>query len=300
MTELVYIVSPSFSGSTLLTFLLGTHPDVGTVGELKATAMGDVEAYDCSCGERIRHCGFWRRITELLGRRGNSFDVGDFGTHFRARLDSLVDRSLRAPVQGPVFERARNVGLRVLPGGRRLLTRILERNRALIDAVLELQGASRFLDSSKDPVRLKYLSQSGYWNIKTIHIVRDGRGTSNSYLRHAATIEDATRQWRRELEECERQLSCLPAASWTRVHYEDLCRDVDGVLGKLFGFLGLDGSPATRDFRSTEHHILGNYMRLRSTREITLDEKWRGALTPEQLRAFDRIGGDLNRRYGYE
>ena len=300
MTELVYIVSPSFSGSTLLTFLLGTHPEVGTVGELKATAMGDVEAYDCSCGARIRRCGFWRRVTDVLGRRGDSFDVGDFGTHFRARLDSLVDRSLRAPVNGPVFERARNVGLRVLPGARRQLTRILDRNRALIDVVLELQGASRFLDSSKDPVRLNYLSRSGYWDIKTIHIVRDGRGTSNSYLRQVGTMEAAARQWRREFEECERQLSRLPAASWTRVHYEDLCRDVEGVLDRLFGFLGLDGSAATRDFRSAEHHILGNYMRLRSTREITLDEKWRGTLTPEQLRAFDRIGGDLNRRYGYE
>ena len=55
MTDLIYIMSPSFSGSTLLTFLMGAHPSVATVGELKATSLGDIDEYDCSCGSRIRH-----------------------------------------------------------------------------------------------------------------------------------------------------------------------------------------------------------------------------------------------------
>ena len=42
MTDLVYILSPSYSGSTLLTFLLNTHPEIATIGELKAQALGNL------------------------------------------------------------------------------------------------------------------------------------------------------------------------------------------------------------------------------------------------------------------
>ena len=46
--RLVYILAASHSGSTLLAMLLGSHPDVCTVGELKATSLGNVEEYLCS------------------------------------------------------------------------------------------------------------------------------------------------------------------------------------------------------------------------------------------------------------
>ena len=62
MTRLVYILAASHSGSTLLGMLLAAQPDVCTVGELKLTALGDVERYVCSCGQRIRECTFWQEI----------------------------------------------------------------------------------------------------------------------------------------------------------------------------------------------------------------------------------------------
>jgi hypothetical protein len=53
---------------------------------------------------------------------------------------------------------------------------------------------------------------------------------------------------------------------------------------------------ATRDFRSVEQHILGNAMRLGSSSEITLDERWRASI---ELTTFERIAGRLNRAHGY-
>jgi hypothetical protein len=40
-------------------------------------------------------------------------------------------------------------------------------------------------------------------------------------------------------------------------------------------------------------------MRLDSTREIRLDERWKTALGAEDLAVFDRVAGDYNRRLGY-
>ncbi|MBN1346198.1 MAG: sulfotransferase [Phycisphaerae bacterium] len=301
MSDFVYIMSPSYSGSTLLTFLLGTHPQIATIGELKATSRGNVETYNCSCGEKIRDCPFWHRVAECLESRGIAFDVADFGTHFRCPSRPVADKILRARVRGAALETVRGAALRALPACWGVFRSALERNRLLVDVIKELQGARIFLDGSKDPVRLKYLLDAGYWEIKVIHLVRDGRGTANSYMGHYGVgMRDAASEWRLTQAECERMNDRLRADMLLRLDYDELCASPDAVLDRVFRFVGIDPDLATRDFLSVEHHILGNPMRLRSSSEIVRDDRWKTALTPEDLATFERIAGEVNRQYGYE
>ena len=65
MIDLVYIASPSYSGSTLLTFLLNAHRDVATMGELKWGPI-DLETYCCSCGELLTACPFWQDVARRV------------------------------------------------------------------------------------------------------------------------------------------------------------------------------------------------------------------------------------------
>ena len=37
-----------------------------------------------------------------------------------------------------------------------------------------------------------------------------------------------------------------------------------------------------------EHHVVGNGMRLDTTSQVSLDERWRLVLTEEELEIFDR------------
>jgi hypothetical protein len=67
----------------------------------------------------------------------------------------------------------------------------------------------------------------------------------------------------------------------------------------VFRFIGLDPALVTRDFRSVEQHILGNAMRLGSSAEITLNERWRATLGAGDVATFERIAGNLNRAHGY-
>ena len=62
MVRLAYVLAASHSGSTVLSMLLGAQPRLCTVGELKATALGDPERYRCSCRELIGDCVFWGRV----------------------------------------------------------------------------------------------------------------------------------------------------------------------------------------------------------------------------------------------
>jgi len=301
MIDLLYIASPSYSGSTLLTFLLASHPRIATVGELKATGMGDADQYACSCGTPIRACVFWQRVGEEVAARGSSFDLQRFGTHFKfEQSGGLANRVLNARVRRGAFEAVRKVTLRTMPRAQVELQATLARNREIIEAICAIRGTNVFLDGSKDPIRLKYMIESGIWNLKVVYLLRDGRGATNSYMRRYLTrMEVAAREWRKTNEACETVIDKLPSSSWIKVRYEDLCRDQDAVLAAILALVGEKPLPLSEDFRKIDHHILGNSMRLRPKGKVEVDEKWRSRLKPEDLAAFERVAGDVNRRHGY-
>ncbi|MBM3302200.1 MAG: sulfotransferase, partial [Deltaproteobacteria bacterium] len=213
----------------------------------------------------------------------------------------LSDRLLRASVRGGLFELVRNTILGLLPGSRRCLQGILERNQQLIEIVCKLQGGRVFLDGSKDPIRLRHLHLADRWNIKVLYLIRDGRGAANSYMRHYhVPMATAAREWRLTHRECDRVIGELSDDTYIRVHYEDLCAKPRATLGSIYAFLGLE--PDLDDVRLSvlQQHILGNEMRLRSVEEIKLDEKWKSVLAPEDIRVFERVAGRYNHalRYG--
>ncbi|HOB74530.1 MAG TPA: sulfotransferase [Phycisphaerae bacterium] len=296
----VYIASPSFSGSTLLTFLLNAHPDVCTVGELKA-GMPEGGNYLCSCGRRLVECDFWQRIVEEHARLGRRFDLNDFGMRFERQPSRWVGKVLGAGVRCSSLELLRDAAIATLPPLRRARDRTLENIETFALAATRITGARVFLDGSKDPFRLKYLPRLKHFKLKVIRIIRDGRGVTNSMMRNEKqSLEASARSVRNMCIQLERMELKLPAEDCTKVYYERLCREPNATLNALYRFLDLDPSRAATDYRGVEHHIMGNRMRLRNGSEITLDEKWRRELSAQDLEVFERIAGDMNRAAGYE
>jgi hypothetical protein len=70
-------------------------------------------------------------------------------------------------------------------------------------------------------------------------------------------------------------------------------------LQRLQKFLGFDDAEVNLNFRSVPQHVIGNGMRLDSTSQIRLDDRWRSHLSASDLEGFDRVAGGLNRSYGY-
>jgi len=112
-------------------------------------------------------------------------------------------------------------------------------------------------------------------------------------------MEAAAREWRRSNEEAEAVIRRTDPSHVTTVRYEDLCENPEHVLRRLFTFIGANPDVLRLDFRQAEHHVVGNGMRLDSTSEIRVDERWRQALGPTELEIFAGIAGPLNRRLGY-
>lgn len=325
VTQLAYILAASHSGSTLLSMLLGSHPQIATIGEMNLSprAMGDLDRYRCSCAQFIRECAFWQRVSEGMARRGVAFDLACAGTDYRSVQSRYTQRLLKPMHRSTALECVRDISLSLSPAWRATLPEIHRRNAALASTVAELAGAQVVVDSSKVGLRLKYLLRNPDLDVKVIRLVRDGRAVALTYMDPAGfadasdpskraggmggdrakerlSMSQAAYEWRRCMEEAEHVLQGLDRSRWMEVHYEDYCREPDITLERLHRFLGVEPGRQPKDFRSVEQHVVGNGMRLDTTSEIRLDERWRDTLTEPDLQTFDTVAGGLNRRYGYE
>lgn len=60
--KLIYIAGNSFSGSTLLSFLVGSNPTVENLGELKF--FDKKKDKNCTCGQTKINCEFWKHFDQ--------------------------------------------------------------------------------------------------------------------------------------------------------------------------------------------------------------------------------------------
>lgn len=320
--RLGYLMAASHSGSTLTAMLLNSHPRVCTVGELKITRLGGIASYRCSCQRLILECPFWQGVAQDMAAKGTDFSIEHAGTDVRTGATPYIQRLLAPLHRGPVIEALRDFALSLSPVWRRQLPRIQSVNAALVSSVLKRSGKDVIVDSSKIGIRLKYLLRNPELDVKVVRLIRDGRAVTLTYMDpegfadakdpklrgggsgagradERLSVEAAAREWRRSNEEAEAILATLDESQWLAIRYEDLCADPDATLNRVFEFLGVGAVERRVAFRDVEHHVVGNGMRLDSSSEIRLDERWKSVLTPQDLQAFDRVAGDLNRRLGY-
>jgi hypothetical protein len=324
MPRLAYLLAASHSGSTLLAMLLGAHAEACTAGELKATYLRDAERYVCSCKQRIRECGFWREVSAAMERKGfRNWDITEAGTCILKVQSAYASRLLSPLHRGPFLEFVRDVGLGLSPAWRKHLRSTQERNLALVESLHEVTSAKVIVDSSKLALRLKYLLRNPGLDVKVIRTIRDGRAVALTYTDDwkfadatnpeergggfgeyyeppRRSMKDAAEEWKRSNEASDCLIAQLPKSQWTQVRYEDLCTDLEGTLRRLSTFLGLDPDKVNLNFRSKPQHVIGNGMRMDTTSEVRVDERWKTHLSPDDLKVFDQVAGDLNRSYGYE
>jgi hypothetical protein len=288
----IYLMSHGFSGSTLTTFLLGAHPEIATVGEMGIAPKAGIhpDEFVCSCQELIGECEFWGEVSAEMRTRGFEFDIRRGGLLFDPDSDALSDRLLASALRPKLLERARRVAIDVLPASRSKKRSVLACNETFVNIVCARKGCRTFLDSSKRPERAVRLLDASF-DIRVLHLVRDARAVSYSCVKNlGATIAEGAQSVAAMHDECMRARHYFPDEAWLTVRYEDLCRDVPGVLARIFEFAGVRNA-LIDDFRRTDHHIIGNRMRLQQTSDIALDQKWKAALTSADLALIESIAG---------
>jgi hypothetical protein len=287
-------------GSTLLTTLLGRHSEITTVGELKVTAIRDIDTYLCGCGEPILECSFWKSVRTLCRASGVELDLARFDTHFQGS-GGLDDKLIRTAIRNPFMEWLRRTGLACYRPAKRELARLLNRNQHLMDAICTTEGKAVFLDGSKDPARLLHFWRSGLFDVRPIYLVRDGRAIVASYKKRDQNMARNIALWKMKALECERVRKMLPGGSLLTLRYEDLCADAPRALSAIFKFAGLPDESRTcmEPTQCASQHIIGHNSRLSGTKEVKLREEWSSLLSDRDLQIFGTQAGRLNAAHGY-
>ena len=303
--DVLYLAGVSYCGSTLLAFLLNTHPQIFSIGEMGPYTPFENEEYRCSCGAKLIECPFILSVKDLMENKyGVSFDPCHWNLRHEyamGRLANLLTRgslcshffSLLVALMGPLFSNYKKV-----------MHTYAARNEAFISAALEASGKKVFFDATKSFRRIQLLRKISHLDLKVLHLVRDPRGYVFSASKHnRKPTHIAAREWVQENEHIDNNLRRLGPHQWIRLRYEEFCRELEKSLSRLAGFAGVEPSGVLTDgFGEKEHHILGNNMRLRpdALRSVNLDEKWRDKLSADDLKIVRRIAGKHARKYGYD
>lgn len=304
----VYIMSDNRSGSTLLDQLLGSHPEVFSLGEvhhLPAYATRDRSLYDpvhplvCSCGVGLEDCPFWSEVQKCV-----SIPFGELAVRFVAAQirEGRAFGNLRARISRRLLRRH--------PGllRSRLVSRALGGNRiatdsfAVFDAALRVSGARFVVDSSKSPFRMRMLYNAHPERMRIIRFARHYRGVVRSKMKRGLDLRTAASGWAISCARMKALTSdMLPSAVLT-VRYEDLCEEAEAELRRICGFLEIDFSDAMlRRGDGVSHHLGGSPSKFDpDRREIRPDYSSRSRLSPSQESEMASIVASAAREWGYD
>ncbi|MGH8547530.1 MAG: sulfotransferase [Methylococcales bacterium] len=310
--RLVYICSAARSGSTVTDMFLGGHPAAASLGEINFLGKAIRLGQDCTCGVEVRDCPNWRKVFDLLqndtgidllarpyGLRlwdARAVHVIDYAYQTRTRLVTIFLRKawmeardrLPAPLRRhctipPAFDVA------------------LANKMRLTEAIARCWNKTIVLDSSKNAREAVELYRLWPDKVRVILLTRDGRGVYLSQRKSARSRAESVRGWlhyyRRAMPRLEKHVA---TEALFRLRYEDLASGPEETGRNLCRFMGVDFDPILLELaRGERHMVAGNDTRFAAQKWIRLDERWRSELVGDELAFFERMGGEMNRRLGY-
>ena len=295
----LYIASSSYSGSTLLAFLLNAHPEIFSVSEMHGWEYSERETFHCSCGQVLSECRFFRHVSAEFARLRLPFDFREFGTRYRLVCGDRLNRYLTSQlprVSSTPFERVRDVLVMSLPPLARRLAREDAANLAFIRTGLAYGEARVFVDGCKNPFRLRHLRRIAALDLRTVHLVRDVRGfVLSNKAKWGWPAAVSARMWLQDQADIVR--IAPEVGPVLTIHYEDLCDRTDETLARIHRFIGVEPHPFCGDFKAVEHHILGNWMRHAERGVVTKDTRWEQELPPEDIAAVTAVARRFVRRH---
>lgn len=298
MTGLIYLASTPFTGSTLTSILLGSHPDIATISELSGVvASVDTSDYKCSCGSLFIECEFFAEVARQFSVSNLEFSYQNFQTSY-THSNELKQKLLYGSLHSSRLELVRDQLRKFWPGCTQFIrTRDLY-NQTFIRVISDMSGKKYFLDASKGASRIPFLARSHDGPMYVVHITRDVRGFSNSSRKNSGrSVAASAKGWVRSHKDISR-ICQAENVSYGRFRYEDICRDTEKTIREIYAHCKLD-SDVDVSFQPKDLHLLGNRMRLRSETKIRLDESWRTELSREEQNIAYDIGKDLMDSFGY-
>jgi hypothetical protein len=277
---LLYILGSGRCGSTLLDLLLNGHSDALGLGEVSTLSRSfkPLETTNLSIPTpQFKQCyrQFWQAVKDSYERlSGQSFESID----------------LSQPRWMTIFAWQKDA-----------IETWVKPNIALYSCAHAASHAKILIDTSKTSQRLYLLRKSSLFDIRVIHLIRDGRAVVNSYIQRYEDFTGGLRVWITAALASFYLRKRFHKRDWLQIRYEDLATKPEETLRKICVFLGIDFEPAMLAYRSHPYFGIGGnpLVSRREGEDIALDERWKLELRLSYRLIFELTGGWLNRWYGY-
>ena len=303
--DIVFVGGWGRSGSTLLTRMLSEVPDFVAVGEVRDVFLrGIMEDRVCGCGERFSACEFWQAVGDDAYGGWDKLSVPRL-----KELRVLTDKPWHVPAL-------------IKPGLRKVTDDAVAEYGELLStlyrSIRTVSGARYIVDASKIASYGAILQRTAGLSPRFIHLVRDPRGTLNSWMKQVRMTDDLDRT---------RYMPRYNTASGAgrylgynaEMHmvgkksphmlmkYEDLVLEPEANIRRALEFIGVPSDTDLSHFLgpegvklSTNHTIAGNPMRHESGWiALRPDESWRSKMPKARQLAIAALTLPLLKKYGY-
>jgi hypothetical protein len=283
-------------------------PGVCALGEVRHLWKRGVAGNElCSCGAPFHDCPFWSEVGSVAFGGWDKVDVDSV----RA-LARRVDRMRCIPTD--------------LASGTKSAHSALTRQYAdyfarVYAAAGQVSGAGLVVDSSKNASTAYALRAHESINLRVVHVVRDSRGVSYSWMKRVPRPEAVATGDRPLMDQYPPWASALLWDAHNlalavlgrcgvpvhRVLYEAFLADPVSTTSALAEFLGLIPAQSVGSFVTgnavqlgPNHQVAGNPMRFR-TGAVALrrDDEWRRRMSRSSRRLVGALTWPLLARYGY-
>lgn len=301
--KIVYIASTGRSGSTVLDLLLGAHPCCWTLGEFHVLPWElRQNTKPCGCGQAVAQCSFWNPVVAQAQEALLHGSIDRFrDSYFTSRTLRLGEIRFLTSCSPRHRQNRQKLLEQYGSDNYEVLHRVLERARNVKGGQVEW-----LVDASKSMYRLLWLKESGRFDVRVVHIIKDPRAFVYSMckedqgLRRPWQLSKAALRWNIENYLFDRLFRAHFASDEVlRMRYDELAANPQGGLARICALLGVPtGEDLPDKFRNENHAIAGNPARFEKA-GIRLDEKWRRGLRQGTQRLVWAGTVPLARRYGF-
>ncbi len=298
--KILYIAGTGRSGSTITDVLLGQSKDVSSFGELiNLFKSGWINNEFCSCGKSVNECEFWRKVREEWEDE-NSLTVNQYlqlqNKYTKLRYLLLLWKNSIYPSKEFICFKKSTI----------TLFKVISRH----------MDSKVILDSSKSPIWMYALKIMGF-NLNVLHLVRDGRGVTNSLKKHfTPNVKQGVQKELKPKSTIRTALFWIITnllvvylkneSEYMLVKYEELLNNWEEELNQIGDKFKIDVSIPLSKVKNREalekgHTVAGNRLRMRDDVVVKTNQKksWDN-LSKNDIRIFNFIAGWLLKKYNYK
>ncbi|MAN28517.1 MULTISPECIES: sulfotransferase [Mesonia] len=252
--NIIYLLGPGRSGTTLLATVLDNFSNICTLGEMHQFLEHLQDEKECSCGKKLERCPYWSDIISNLVEK-------DFELDYYRNLSENLEEHHHIPLL--LITNKENKSYSIL-------------QKKIFNNIKSFSKEKWKVDSSKYIARYLRLKQQKEFNVKGIYLTRDVRGVINSFHKKVQTPKKPLSAILYYLvinffSEVVYRLD----KNVIKVKYEDFTQNPEKILQRIFNHLGEQKSVKLPESHAIPHIIGGNRMKRNKMIKISEDNAWK-------------------------